>query len=234
MSSTLTAVSCTCTLLLPWFMPYLIVPIQCVDNIIYSAGESRDVTLDEMFALLDKRRPGFEMLWDKVKTTEHPLIVETGCTRQPDNWFGDGQSTQVFNAMCEQAEGTLNSVDINQENCAFARQLVGPRAQIYCGDSVEWLQQAEEVFWRTGRKITVLYLDSFDLDVNNWAPSALHHIFELLSIKNALAPGSLVAVDDNVAMEDGTHVGKGTFVANWMQRAGKQQIHQGYQWIWQW
>jgi hypothetical protein len=90
------------------------------------------------------------------------------------------------------------------------------------------------MFGKIGRKIDVLYLDSFDLDINNWAPSALHHIFELCAIKNALQPGSLIAVDDNLIMDDGNHVGKGTFVANWMARAGKKQIHQGYQWIWEW
>jgi len=192
------------------------------------------MTLEEMFARLDKRRSGFEILYDKVKTSRHPLIVETGCTRQPDNWFGDGQSTQVFNAMCELHDGTLNSVDINEAAAAFARTLVGPRAHIYCGDSVSWLQEAETMFGRVNRKIDVLYLDSFDLDLDNWAPSALHHIMELLSIKQALQPGSLVAVDDNLDLPDGRHLGKGTFVANWMQRAGKQQIHRGYQWIWVW
>jgi hypothetical protein len=187
-----------------------------------------------MFALLDKRRPGFELLHDKIKSTKNPLIVETGCTRQPDNWFGDGQSTQVFNAMCELHEGTLNSVDVDPKAAEFARTLVGPRSHIYCGDSVAWLQEAETMYGKIGRKIDVLYLDSFDLDIANWAPSALHHIFELLAIKNALQPGSLVAVDDNLIMEDGNHVGKGTFVANWMARTGKKQIYQGYQFIWEW
>jgi len=192
------------------------------------------MTLEDMFALLDKRRSGFEILYDKVKNTKNPLIVETGCTRQPDNWFGDGQSTQVFNAMCELHEGTLNSVDIDEKAAGFARTLVGPRAHIYCGDSITWLQEAETLFGKIGRKIDVLYLDSYDLDKHNWAPSALHHIFELLSIKNALQTGSLVAVDDNLLMDDGNYAGKGIFVENWMARAGKQQIHKGYQWIWSW
>ena len=192
------------------------------------------MTLEQMFERLDKRRSGFELLYDKVKNTKNPLIVETGCTRQPDNWFGDGQSTQVFNAMCELHEGTLNSVDIDDKAAGFARTLVGPRAHIYCGDSITWLQEAETLFGKIGRKIDVLYLDSYDLDKYNWAPSALHHIYELLSIKNALQPGSLVAVDDNLLMDDGNYAGKGMFVENWMARAGKQQIHKGYQWLWSW
>ena len=187
-----------------------------------------------MFKLLDKRRSGFEILYDKVRNTKNPLIVETGCTRQPDNWFGDGQSTQVFNAMCELHEGTLNTVDIDEKAAGFARTLGGPRAHIYCGDSVAWLQEAETMYDKIGRKIDVLYLDSMDLDVKNWPPSALHHIFELCAIKKALQPGSLVAVDDNLILDDGNNVGNGTFVANWMARTGKKQIHQGYQFIWEW
>ena len=192
------------------------------------------MTLDDMFGKLDKRRAGFEMLYAKVKDTQYPVIVETGCTRQPDNWFGDGQSSVVFSTMCDMHDGTLYSVDISADNCRFAKNLTGNRHHIYCGDSVSWLQEAENNFDKINRKIDVLYLDSFDLDINNWAPSALHHIYELLSIKRALRPGTLVAVDDNLVMDDGRHVGKGTFVANWMQQAGKKMIHQGYQWIWEW
>ena len=192
------------------------------------------MTLQEMFEKLDKRRPGFEILYEKIKSTQYPVIVETGCTRQPDNWFGDGQSSVVFSTMCDLHEGTLYSVDISDANCRFAKSLTGNRHHIYCGDSVAWLQEAETNFEKINRKIDVLYLDSYDLDLDNWAPSALHHIYELLSIKRALKPGTLVAVDDNLVMEDGKHVGKGTFVAQWMQQADKKMIHQGYQWIWEW
>jgi hypothetical protein len=190
--------------------------------------------LEDMFGLLDKRRPGFELLYDKVRRTENPLIVETGCTRQPDNWFGDGQSTVVFNAMCELHDGTLNSVDISEDACRFAKKLVGNRVHVFCGDSVAWCHDAERMYGKVGRKIAVLYLDSYDLDVNNWHPSAQHHIYELLAIKGALEPGSLVAVDDNLIMENGKHVGKGTYIAEWMAKVGKKMVHQGYQWIWEW
>lgn len=192
------------------------------------------MNLEEMFGLLDKRRPGFELLYDKVRRTENPLIVETGCTRQPDNWFGDGQSTVVFNAMCDRHDGTLNSVDISEDACRFAKRLVGNRVHIFCGDSVAWCHDAERMYGKVGRKISVLYLDSYDLDTRNWHPSAQHHIYELLAIKGALEPGSLVAVDDNLIMENGNHVGKGTYIAEWMSKVGKKMVYQGYQWIWEW
>jgi hypothetical protein len=192
------------------------------------------MTLNEMFDRLDKRRPGFEILYERVKRGRYPTVVETGCSRQPDNWFGDGQSSVVFNAMVEEMEGTLFSVDIDRTACEFARTQTGSRHQIYCADSVVWLQQAEINFHKMGRTIDVLYLDSYDINVDNWHPSAQHHIYELLAIKGSLAAGSLVAVDDNLIMPDGSHVGKGTYVAEWMSRVGKRMIYQGYQWIWEW
>jgi hypothetical protein len=73
-----------------------------------------------------------------------------------------------------------------------------------------------------------------DLDPQQWHNSALHHVYELLSIKGSLAPGSLVAVDDNLITEDGNSVGNGFFVAQWMQAARKKMIYQGYQFIWEW
>lgn len=192
------------------------------------------MTLDEMFSKLDKRAPGFEVLYQKICNTENPLVVETGCTRQPDNWFGDGQSTQVFDTMCEMHNGTLNSVDKDPNACEFAKSLVGNRTHIYCSDSIKWLQATETKLLKINRPISVLYLDSYDLDLNMWENSALHHVYELLSIKQALAPGSLVAVDDNVLQDDGGYIGKGTFIANWMHAVGKKMVFQGYQWIWEW
>jgi hypothetical protein len=45
-------------------------------------------------------------------------------------------------------------------------------------------------------KISFLYLDSFDLDMNYWQPSAIHHLKELAIAMRVLTSESLVAVDD--------------------------------------
>lgn len=191
------------------------------------------LTLQEMLDKTDKRRPGFDIMIEHLRATKYPLIVETGVSRQEDNFFGDGMSTLIWDAIANELSGTVHCVDINQASCKFARDNCSEKTMIWCADSVKWLAVKETEYGKLNRGIDVLYLDSYDIDIKNWHPSAQHHIYELLAIKKALKPGTLIAVDDNLII-DGAHIGKGTYVAEFMERIGKEMIHQGYQWIWRW
>lgn len=191
------------------------------------------LTLEEMLNRLGKRQAAFELMLTHLGTCKYPLVVETGVSRQENNFDGDGMSTLIWDAAANQLQGTVQCVDINPDNCRFAKNNTSDRTMIYCGDSVKFLVHKEQEFDKLGRKIDLLYLDSYDLDINNWHPSAQHHIYELLAIKGALKPGTLVCVDDNLLINN-MHIGKGTYVAEWMERADKEMIYQGYQWIWRW
>ena len=47
--------------------------------------------------MLDKRSQSFASMFEYLDRLERPVgIVETGCTRQPGNWIGDGNSTVLF------------------------------------------------------------------------------------------------------------------------------------------
>jgi predicted O-methyltransferase YrrM len=192
-----------------------------------------DLTLQEMLDKTDKRQQSFELMIDHLRKCKNPLIVETGVSRQEDNWFGDGQSTLIWDKIAEETTGTVHCVDINQNSCRFARNKCSVRTMIWCSDSVKWLADKEKEYDKLNRKIDLLYLDSQDIDIKNWHPSAFQHILELLAIKGALRPGTLVAVDDNLII-DGEHIGKGTYVAEFMNKVGKEQIYKGYQWIFRW
>lgn len=191
------------------------------------------LSLNEMLARTNKRKEAFEYMIAHLRQCRYPLIVETGISRQEDNFDGDGMSTLIWDAVCNEVDGTLQCVDIDPNACRFAKDRTSDKTMIYCGDSVRFLESKEREYDKLTRKIDLLYLDSYDLDVNNWHPSAQHHIYELLSIKGALRPGTLVAVDDNLIIDD-KHVGKGTYVAEWMDRVGKKMVYDGYQLIWEW
>jgi len=191
------------------------------------------LTLEEMLSKTDKREPAFRLMVDHLRTCKYPLVVETGVSRQENNWFGDGMSSLIWDAVANELDGTVQSVDLSQEACSFTSSRTSNRTMIYCGDSVAFLSTKEKEYDKLDRKIDLLYLDSYDLDINNWHPSAQHHIYELLAIKGALRPGTLVCVDDNLIIE-GKHVGKGTYVAEVMAMMGKEMIYQGYQWVWRW
>jgi hypothetical protein len=72
-----------------------------------------------------------------------------------------------------------------------------------------------------------LYLDSFDVDFANPQPAAAHHLSELMAALNLLAPGSIVAVDDNQNDQ-----GKGSEVAWFLAEHGANEIVRGYVRVW--
>jgi predicted O-methyltransferase YrrM len=192
-----------------------------------------NLTLQEMLNKTDKRQQSFELMIEHLRKCKTPLIVETGVSRQEDNWFGDGMSTLIWDSIASELLGTVHCVDINPQHCRFARNKCGVRTMIWCSDSVKWLADKEKEYEKLTRKIDLLYLDSYDIDIKNWHPSAQQHMYELAAIKGALRPGTLVAVDDNLII-DGEHIGKGTYVAEFMNKIGKEQIYKGYQWVFKW
>lgn len=182
--------------------------------------------LQELVNKTTKRAPSFAMMINHVGNINDPLIVETGCARQEDNFEGDGMSTTIFDTFVDYHGGEFYSVDINPENVRFAVSK-SKKAKISCSDSVKFLHQQAKVWTSQNRKIDLLYLDSFDFDMSNPHPSSLHHIFELTAIMPCLKEGTMICVDDNF----GT-IGKGGYVKEFMDLLGCQREYDGYQWVW--
>jgi len=169
-------------------------------------------------------------------------IVETGCARAEDNWRGDGQSTILFDRFVNHWDGSVLTVDINEEACAKLRTRVSGKVSVTCLDSVRFLR---ELVRYDRLRIDLLYLDSFDLDWQNPHPSGLHHLHELCAVMPRLSRGTLVVVDDsprNVAMaqfkgkqvviRDHGVAGKGGYVAEFFAKIGCAPVIEGYQHGW--
>lgn len=167
-----------------------------------------------------KRAESFSMMINHIGRLKHPIIVETGCARLEDNYQGDGMSTLIFDTFVREYGGEFYSVDINPENVSFARRHVGPNTGVFCSDSVKFLHTFN-------KPIDLLYLDSFDFDMDDPHPSSLHHIFELTAVMTKLRTGTMIAVDDNFG-----EIGKGGYVKEFFDLLGKDRIYTGYQWIW--
>ena len=130
--------------------------------------------------------------------TRSLVIVETGCVRKADNWAGDGQSTVLFDRyiQCAPHGGRLFTVDIDPSATSECKRLVSPGVEVHTEDSVLFLSKLAAQFRATGASIDLLYLDSFDLDWGNPAPSAAHHLKELAAISPVIRTDTLVVVDD--------------------------------------
>jgi hypothetical protein len=175
---------------------------------------------------LGVRAPTFRAVVREALSLGVKSIVETGCTRAEDNWEGDGQSSVIWAAFAEYHGGTFTSIDIDQDALDLTMKLTKNVGRYFCGDSVLELQHQ----WKSA-VVDLLYLDSFDLDMNNPHPAALHCLFEFLSARPRLKSNSIVFVDDS-PFSNGTILGKGMYVAEYFKKLGVSPFAVGYQAAW--
>jgi len=190
---------------------------------------------------LGHRQTGFDYIFDYLKTIEDPFIVETGCARQLDNYEGDGQSSLLFDKYIKEYNGYFWTVDLAEESVNYSKsKMTSENSIVTLGDSITQLKQLNDLLPINDRKIDFLYLDSFDAPRDNpqvVQQSALHHLYELLTIAPSLKPGALIGVDDNwIEIQNGQQVlaGKGQFIFDYMNKSGRQLQHNGYQLFWIW
>ena len=167
---------------------------------------------------LGKRHEAFAAIAELLPEGCH--IIETGTVRQIDNWEGDGQSTIVWDTLATNLGGTVTTIDIDPIGAELVAELELQATTAIVGNSLDVIPTL------TGHA-DLLYLDSFDVDFENPLPAAAHHLSELMAALNLLAPGSLVAVDDN---EDDQ--GKGSEVAWFLAEHGAVEIVRGYVRVW--
>ena len=194
---------------------------------------------------LSHRKNTFKKMFEYLDQYSEPVvIVETGCTRQPGNWAGDGQSTVLFDQYVSfRKDGSqVHSVDIDPEAVKICKTLVSDNVSVNVGDSVAYLYK----FARSHTHVNLFYLDSFDVNWEYWFPSAAHHLKELVAIQPILKSDTLVVVDD--CMLAGNLVpdaqgnfqavgplrvgGKGRLVAEYANQIGATPIFSEYQAGW--
>lgn len=192
---------------------------------------------NEVRSRLGHRISGFDYIFEYLKDLENPLIVETGCARQQDNYEGDGQSSLLFDKYINQYGGYFWTVDLAEESVNYSKsKVISENSAVVLGDSITKLKELNTILLESGKKIDFLYLDSFDAprdEPDVVFQSALHHLYELLTIAPCLKPGTLIGVDDNW-VEEGKLGGKGQFVSDYMEKSGRPLIHNGYQLFWKW
>ena len=171
-------------------------------------------------------------------------IIETGMSAWGTN------STLLFSDYVATFGGQFWSVDIRIKPLVDVRSSVTRRTILTCGDSVRFLHRWV-VTNQLDCKVDFVYLDSFDLDVEDPYPAALHGIRELFAIGPALKPGSLLLVDDTPATPafcpdgmrepaerflatEGVMPGKGMLIDRYLEGvAHVTKIHHGYQALYQ-
>lgn len=158
-----------------------------------------------------------------------PLIIETGSMRVPGNWQGDGQSTFIWDAYVQKSGGQVWSIDTNIDSIDTARRACSGHTNFILNDSVTALSNLAVLL--PPCCVNLLYLDSYDLDLKEPLPSAVHHMMELAAVRPVLGRNCIVAIDDyRVAGNVG---GKGALIDTFMKSIDAKVLHDGYQKVWQ-
>ena len=128
------------------------------------------------------------------------IIVETGCLRKKDN-FLDGQSTLLFDkyTLSRGENSKIYTVDISPESTKICKEVVSKNVEITTNDSVRYLNNLSKNFLKNKTRVSMFYLDSFDVDWRYPYPSAAHHLKELVAINKIIDENTLVVVDDSPA-----------------------------------
>ncbi len=177
---------------------------------------------------LGRRADGFAAIFKAVQLRhERPLIVETGCLRIPGNWDGDGQSSFMFDALVRDRHGVFLSIDITPESIDTARRACSSATQLICNDSIAALHALSHL---VHEPVSLLYLDSFDLDRSDPMPSAIHHLMELTAARPLIGPKTIVCVDDYEVGEQ--RGGKGLLLDKFFSEIRAEVLHSGYQKAW--
>ena len=150
---------------------------------------------------LGEREISFRKVFKYLDSQPTPIIiVETGCLRVKDN-FLDGQSTLLFDkyTLSRGEQSKVYTVDINPNSTKVCKQVVSNNVEITTDDSVRYLNNLTNNFLKNKTKVSMFYLDSFDVDWRYTYPSAAHHLKELTSIMRLLNNDTLIVVDDSPA-----------------------------------
>ena len=150
---------------------------------------------------LGAREISFKKIFKYLDSQPTPIIiVETGCLRKKDN-FLDGQSTLLFDkyTLSRGENSKIYTVDINPESTKVCKEVVSKNVEINTDDSIRYLNNLCNIFLKNKTKVSMFYLDSFDLDWRYPYPSAAHHLKELAAISRLLHEDTLVLVDDSPA-----------------------------------
>ena len=157
---------------------------------------------------LENRETAFKKIFKYLDSQPTPIIiVETGCLRKHNN-FLDGQSTLLFDkyTLFRGNNSKVYTVDISSKSTQVCSEVVSRNVDITTEDSVFYLNKLSNKFLKSKTKVSMFYLDSFDLDWRYPFPSAAHHLKEVAAITKILDKNTLVVVDDSPANANVTHI----------------------------
>ena len=135
-------------------------------------------------------------------------------------------STLIWDAIATEHNGFVTTVDIDKKATQNCIELLGEdcvRTVVVTSDSVRYMRACEKM-----GEVDLLYLDSYDFDINNPLESATHHLAELASVYHQLKRGCYIMIDDCHGPDFGKHM----LCKGFLNIMGARLVVQDYQHIW--
>jgi hypothetical protein len=119
------------------------------------------------------------------------IVLETGASSS----YGDGLFGLFLGYVTQKTNGKMMSVDISEEIVNTSKKIfddVIPELDysVNVGDSVSFLKNIEEI-------PNLVHLDSWDFNLFDILPCALHGWEEFKAIESKMSKGSIIVIDDN-------------------------------------
>ena len=135
--------------------------------------------IESLLPILDKH-----FKFNKIK------CIETGASHTFKN---DGALGLMFAKACNLTEGEFHSVDLDEKVINNSKKFYENyklNVKSHLQDSVEFLNNTDFIS-------NIVHLDSWDVDLKNPIPCALHGWKEFVAIEDKMSIGSILIVDDN-------------------------------------
>ena len=120
-------------------------------------------------------------------------FFETGSSA---NWGAN--SSLLFDSYVNKFGGKLITVDIREDANRYLNSKFSKKSFSFIENSLDFIKTYDQSFFKT---IDLVYLDSYDLDINNPEPSMNHCLQEFLLLDERIKVGSLIAIDDTPNLE---------------------------------
>tara|TARA_A100000164_G_C21916803_1_gene778627 strand:- start:1645 stop:2385 length:741 start_codon:yes stop_codon:yes gene_type:complete len=114
-------------------------------------------------------------------------ILETGSAAHGT------KSSMLFASYVKVFGGRFDTVDINPEISRYYNYLESSNIRFHTQDSLEFINNLDD---NTINSLDLVYLDSFDLDLQNPNPSQEHGLNEFLLLNRKLKKGTILSIDD--------------------------------------
>lgn len=167
--------------------------------------EGYKLRVRQMYTLVDCLSEHFN--FDEIN------LIETGVSGRLDyGLFG-----LFFAHAINQYGGQMHSVDLDYESCLssetiFKTELPNLKYKTYCQDSIDFLNTPPII-------PNIIHLDSYDFQLFDPFPSALHAWKEFTAIEKLMPKGSIIIIDDNWK--------QGSFL-QWFQNGNESKINIDY------